>query len=44
MSSKPQNQTYFYIGVDHGPAIIILAFLLIIAITAIGLVMMATAH
>ena len=24
MSSTPQNQTYFYMGADHGPAIILL--------------------
>ncbi len=43
MSNGPHNQTYFYMGVDHGPVILILCFLLIVIVTGIGLLMMATA-
>jgi hypothetical protein len=42
MGNSPQNQTYFYMGADHGAAIIIIVGVLILLSTLMGLILLAT--
>lgn len=38
--SNPQNQTYFYIGADHGPAILILVAAGTLLMVLIGVILL----